>query len=248
MNTEKLVINATSADGKPVEVILREGSAPKHFEAKTFKIDRAQIDAIVSYIETNEFPTIKENPAIIKYCRNPNSQPFIMFESNPTHELNNTIISPILVLGDLLKFGINEDQKFSQKELIKLIRKSAHLFQSISIAENLIKNLQSFEIKFESNLKVEDNRRGVTSQEANKALKFVKGELPESITLHCPIFEGDIPMDIELTIEVDAENGTPQYSFYSIDFQVKKIERLDTLIDTRIAMLEEKFTCIEVIN
>lgn len=247
METEKIVINATSNDGKPVEVILREGQAPQVFELNPFNIINAHIDAIIQFVTTNKFLARDENSVVITYCKNINSNPRIKFESNPGHEINNVIVSPILKFKDLENFGINNDVRFNQQNLIKLIRKSAHLFKSVAQCDELIKKLQSFEIKFESNLKIEDNRRGATTQEANKALKFTKGELPEFITLHSPLFEGDESTDIDLTIEIDADNGTPMYSFYSITYQTKMMQRLNEIIDERIDKLNDKFTCVEVL-
>lgn len=229
-----------------IELIQRTGTAKKIFERRTFSL-LVLIGSIYEWVSKRTHPTpVQENPGVIVYSRNVDA-PFIKYLQDPNDELATTLTAKMEVNPDLDAFGINRGVRFTQKELENHVRTYAHCFESLEVAKDLIKRMQNFDVRYEQQVKKTDDRRGETEDLVKSALKFAKGELPATLTLRLPLYVGTDAQDVEVEIEVDRGRANmPEFSFYSIDLEVRKQNIVKTTIEGEVEKFREGFPVLEV--
>ena len=150
----------------------------------------------------------------------------IQFETNIGTKDEGVIVTGKLTQNPaLFVFAINTDRQFGNKELQNIIRKNAHVFESLEAAKNLIKTLQNFSVTFEQLKEEADDRAGNKESKWAEKIKISKGQLPGVIKLLSPVYKDTPAYEFDLEIELDRAGKEVVYSFYSVGFE----DRVDTI-------------------
>jgi len=229
-----------------IELVQRTGTAAKIYEKKRFTL-AVLITSIFEWVSKRTFPSrVQENPGVIIFSKDVD-EPFVKFVENPNDELSTELEAKMQVNPDLEAFGINKGERFTQKELENHVRTYAHCFGDLEVVKKLIKDLQNFDVRYEQQVKKEDDRRGNQEDLVKSAIKFAKGELPPILTITLPLYVGTKPESVTLEIEVDKGRGNlPEFSFYSIDLEIRKRNVVESTIETEVAKFKEQFPVLEV--
>ena len=91
-------------------------------------------------------------------------------------------------------------------DLLSLIRFKPHFFANREDHRKLVIGLQNFEVKTDTEHKAQNDRQGtVENRQFTKAQSSLTGM---AIVLNVPLFEGYEPAPIQLSIEVEPNNGS----------------------------------------
>lgn len=235
-------------NGSPIEVIVREGVAPKINEPIAFGRKKVTIGTMFALVAGGVFnATPKENKGILLYNLQPDGLG-LEFIADPNDALAPILHGNLELNPDLVAFGINKDRYFSGRDLIKFARKFAHCFADPGQPTKLIASLQNFEVKFEQVHKKEDDRKGNASEQIKSALKFTRGEVPLAWDLKLPLFKGTPDVEFTVEIEIEAEGGHPAFAFYSLEVELLLRKLGPDLITTEVNKFAKQFKTLEVVS
>ena len=248
VNLSSEVIEEAQKSGKPVVLELHhtEHTAPTLNEKVQFE-KHVTIKSIREFLDKKTITTpIEENKGVIIYCLDANNAKLSYYE-DPNDELATVLTSKLRQNPDFLAFKINTQEHFTQKQLEKLILRSAHCFQNIQDAKDLIQNLRNFEVKYEQVVKRTDNRQGDTLDLVTTAIKSASGEITGELKLTCPLFIGTPKYPFSVVIEIEkGPQNLPNFGFYSLDLQVLMIEQTEKIVMQEVEYFSDKFVCLEV--
>jgi hypothetical protein len=117
----------------------------------------------------------------------------------------------ITVVGKLVKNPFLESlcingRGHKHTDLLNLIRFKPHLFADRADHKKLVLGLQNFEVKTDSEHKAVNDRAGtMDNRQFTRAQSSLTGL---TIRLNVPLFEGYEPAPIDLTVEVEPNNGS----------------------------------------
>lgn len=220
MEKLNLDLKVTSLSGEAMECTVREGKALELFHPKNIQIT-GDISTVMEYILKNYRQAVEKDHIFDGVVNVNREKRTIKFVDYPHNEKGVTsITAQLLPLKRLEAFGINQDQFFSQKEIAKLFRKNAILFESPEIVKSLIKMLDELTLVVENSLTDNNDKRGNAELAQKRVIKDKKGILPEFIELLCPLFEGQPPIPLKLEIEIEIANNRPVYALYCLEFDL----------------------------
>jgi hypothetical protein len=231
-------VNIEQYDGtKPIEIVFREGAAqPIQLPIKVAVV--GNIYAVKEFIRKNFAASTGLQPGmiIVSGVDKINQLPVIEFDSDPSCPQSGTKVKSVLVENnDFLHFHFNDqDSGRSPKQMITFLRQYAHCFDSIESVRVLIKALQNQEIKFEQIASQEDDRQGKVTAMLKEQIKITKGELPTSLTIKLPYFEGTPLETITAEIEIDRKGTTPVFSFYCLGIEAAVMQASKKLVNEQL--------------
>lgn len=120
-------------------------------------------------------------------------------QRHPYHLDSSIIINP-----DLEAFEINKGKKYSSFQLADFIKMNRHLFESKSVAMELVSTLKNIKASvnraIEANKDDRGNRRALIDQ-------VVQSNIPESFNIELPIFKGQPKaiVPVEIVLDEDLE-------------------------------------------
>lgn len=251
----KVIVPENYDPSKPIVIHLLEGQAPDPI--KTVQEQSVKISGdIISPSEYSKliahtsgiFPT---TDAIVEYSDNPKN-PWIELKLNPSKSIHTTVIGKLAENKELEQFGFNVDGKFTNVTFIDFITKHAHCFAVAGVVKQLRKELKNFQAQFKTLVKKTDDSQGNTEDYIQTELDKTKANIPESIHLKMPLFEGQEPIEFiaEVEITVSMTSGKPEakFGFFVLDLESIKREAAEEIIKEQIETLKEKFICIRVNN
>jgi hypothetical protein len=235
-------------EGDQKEIIIRHGHAAKQNDPIAYAIEvNLSLQSIAEFVAKRNFSTTAtDNKGIILFSKNPD-KPFIEFNSDPNDELAINMKAALLIHPDFRDFAINTDKGFNQARLVNFVKAHAHCFESVKVAEDMIRDLRNFEAQFTQILIKEDNRQGEKKDSVQSAINLTKGALPKSLSLRMPLYQTQPPVNFTVEIEVDKEHGSnaPVFSFHSLDIEILKREQVDGLIQAELDKLGNQFPLLE---
>lgn len=110
------------------------------------------------------------------------------------------INSSIILNPDLEAFEINKGKKYSHFQLADFIKMNRHLFESKSVAMELVSALKN--IKATVNKAIEDSK----DDRANRHMlidQVVSSNIPESFNIELPIFKGQPKVTVPIEVVLD---------------------------------------------
>lgn len=195
---------------KPLVVLGRITNASEYFQHR-----KSVIDALNSHVEV-DFRKFG-----ITICHN---------DTSNTSE--NKIIGKLEVNPDLVKFCINEEKEYTDSQLIKLLRLSRRFFKEASVHEAIYNGLVNFTAKILKDINHKNDFRGNT---LNSLLTSVSGHaVPESFTLKMPIFEGFEPVEFQVKILLQDNNGL-KFWLESVELAEMLVTQSEQIINSEIA-------------
>lgn len=114
------------------------------------------------------------------------------------------VCGAILLNPDLEAFEINKGKKYSTFQLADFIKMNRHLFESKSVAMELVSTLKNIKASvnraIEANKDDRGNRRALIDQ-------VVQSNIPESFNIELPIFKGQpkVVVPVEVVLDEDLE-------------------------------------------
>lgn len=247
-NKQPVAIHIGNYDGKEpikVEIINREGDAAVIIHPK--KVDIVgNIYAVREYI-TKKLLGVTELQAghiSISNLNKIDALPSILLQTDPAwSDAGYDITSQLVMSKDFTDFNFNkEDAGKSTKQMISFLRSHAHCFASIEEVRTLIKKLQNQEVKFEQLASQQDDRKGAVETSIKEQIKITKGELPDSVTITVPFFEGTPLQTISAEIEIDRKGTMPVFSFYCLGVEAAVMKFADDLVREQLTEAASLFT------
>lgn len=251
----KVIVPENYDPSKPIVIHLLEGQAPdpiKTVQKQSVKIS-GDINSPMEYSKlidhtTGTFPAVD---AIVEYSDNPDN-PWIELKFDPSKSTNTTVTGTLVKNKELKDFGFNVDGKFTNVTFIDFITKHAHCFAVAGVVKQLRKELKNFQAQFKTLVKKTDDSQGNTEDYIQTELDKTKANIPESIHLKMPLFEGQEPIEFiaEVEITVSMTSGKPEakFGFFVLDLETRQREAAAGIIERQIGALKNKFICIRVNN
>lgn len=116
---------------------------------------------------------------------------------------------------ELLKFGIESGRKFSQQELIKLLKYGKRWFADPAAHETLLLAYMKLDVRVTADL-TNDAPDG-RGNRSNTFAKKVTSNIPEDFILLVPIFKGQEPKKFRVEICLDSTDGSTKFWLESVE-------------------------------
>lgn len=235
---EKIVLNIHEGVqlNHPIEVILREGEAPKAIESLPTKAPESislngVIDMPLKWLE-KRIDTINQKRANIQVDRD--NMKISLTINEDDHYTKNTLTGSIQFSDTYSKFGINNDDKiWTPNKLGQFLRLNRGFFEDKEKALILVSNLKNFTAKAKAEIQKQKDPSGST---ADIYKQQVESNLPKSFTVHLSIFKGTQKQSIEVEFDHYVINGDVYLQLVSPGANELTNKYKDTCIDS---VLEE---------
>jgi hypothetical protein len=192
---------------KPIEIILREGQAPKAVEALPTK--QPESISITGVIDTpfrwleKRVDTITQKLANVVVDR---EKMTIKLTINETDGYNkNTFAGSVQFSEIFAKFGINNEQtKWTPDKLGQFLRINRGVFCDKESCMKLVSSLKNFTAKAKAEIQKQKDPSG-SMAEVYKCQ--VESNLPKSFTIYTSIFKGTAKQNIEIEFDHYLKDG-----------------------------------------
>lgn len=238
---EKLVVNIH--DGvdvsKPIEIILREGSAAKAQESLPTKAPESiSVSGVIStpfdWLE-KRVDTIDQKKANIKVDREAMSITLTINEADSY--LKNTITGSVQLAEVFAKFGINDEKKaWEPARLGQFLRINRGVFEEKEKCMVLVSNLKNFTAKAKAEIQKLKDPSGST---ADVYKCQVESNLPKSFSVCLSIFKGTAKQRIEVEFDHYLSDGEVYLQLVSPGANELVESFRDTCIDQVLEKIKE---------
>lgn len=253
--TFKVIVPENYDPTKPIVIHLLEGKAPEPIntvQEKSVDIS-GDINSPVEYsklLKSEEASGIfKNSEAIVEYSDNPKN-PWIVLKLDPSKSIQVVVKGELKTNRELEEFGFNVDGKFTHKTFLDFISKHAHCFAVKGAVMKMRSELRNFQAQFKTLVKKANDAQGNTEDQITTEFDKTKANIPESIALNMPLFEGQEPKEFtaEVEISVSMDSGKPEakFGFFVLDLETTQRESAKEIIKANVDILKQKFTCIRV--
>ena len=223
-------------NGKPIEVVLREGEASVALDPKEPErvVINGTIDAPFKWLEKRvELINQKSSHIIVNRDK--------MYLSLTIDETNyyQTVIGGILQASkEMQEFGINTDKKW---EPIKL----SQFFKDKSENMMLVSTLKNFKAKVNQDIERSKEENG---SKTDNYSQVVDSNLPKSFKLNIPLFKGFQCEEIEVEIYADVDGREVSLSLVSAGANEAIEEYKNKVIDEQIEAIKDVAPDIVIIE
>ena len=201
-NKQKIIINVNNPEDikTPIEVILREGAAPKAVEQLPTKEPLScDLDGIITTPANWLEKRIKDVELSKAYLVVDREGMQIALVVNETDYYNKRIIKGSVEFSEIFEsFRINQEKGWLPEKLGQFIRLNRSAFADTSVAAELVTKLRKFnadvKVKLEKSNESNGSRSIVYDQQ-------VTSSLPTEFTINIPLFKGDSKG--QFTVEID---------------------------------------------
>lgn len=181
------------------ELILRQGEASKIHQPGDVHVGVVTISAIVEFLTKKDITEegILDSALKFSYDKLKMELHYRISEANTYRIESKIILNP-----DLTQFEINSGKRYSPFGLSDFIKMNRHLFESKSIAMELVSVLRNIKASvnkaIEANKDERGNRRALIDQ-------VVQTNIPESFNIELPVFKGQPKMIIPVEVVIDED-------------------------------------------
>lgn len=225
---------------KPIEIILREGVAPKAPEVLATKAPESiSVSGVISTPYDwllKRVDTIDQKKANIKVNREEMS---IKLTINETDSYNKNTISGTVQLSEVFdKFGVNNEKKaWEPARLGQFLRLNRGLFEEKEKCMVLVSSLKNFTAKARSEIQKQKDPSGST---ADVFKQQVESNLPKSFSVCLSVFKGTPKERIEVEFDHYLSDGDVYLQLVSPGAN----EMVETYRDTCIDSVLDKIKAI----
>jgi len=197
----KVNITAVSEEGKPLEVILREGQVIDPKEVKQVVLS-GPIGSPLVYALTYA-------PMVGKaLCTYSTTKKQIVLNCDKYLAEPDTITGTLEAHKMVSELGINyPDKSYNPMDLHKKLRLLGHLFDSRAEHAALLKSLSDFTAKTEIDFTSSDDFKGT---KANIKIEKIKHDIQSSFEINIPLFVEEDSEKITVELDFAPQNGTIQ--------------------------------------
>jgi hypothetical protein len=203
------------------ELTVREGKALELKPPEKIELS-GDIKTVRSFVEkrkgisefTDSLQEIDPDRAVVTVDKDNLS---IEIDLDPENFYSTVITGRLELNPELLKFGIDTGKKYTQTELIKLLRRSKRWFSDSATHESLLKAYMALDVKVTTDLKNDapDNR----GNRYNSFEKKITANIPEDFILNVPIFKGQDYKKFRVEIILDSTDGSTKFWFESVELE-----------------------------
>lgn len=238
METEKMTFNIFGKDGKPTELIIREGKAPDMLPIKAPFAHgiSGTIEAPAEFLK-RRLPVEKQidiNLCHILVNRDTISIQLIINESDPY--LKGIITGKLVEHPKFLEFGINTGKSWEPNQLGQFCKMNRAFFGDIQANRTLVSLLMNFVADVNSKVERMKAEKGDVKDNYSAV---VNSNLPGTFQLTLPIFKGSKAetIEVELYSTVNGRDVTLQLVSPGANQLLEDIR--DSVLDEQINALRE---------
>lgn len=212
------------------ELIIRNGEAEKIHQAGPIIWKNVTIAAVVEFLSKQDIQEESILDSVLFYSYD---GLYMRLKYRLSDANTYSIDSSIVLNPDLVKWGINGGACLGAAQLADFIKMNRHLFESKSIAMELVSALKN--IKATVNKAIEDNR----DDRGNRHFlidQVVKSNIPESFNIEVSVFKGQPKMLIPIEVVLDADL---ECVLISPDLKQIISEQAELLIDAELDKVKE---------
>ncbi len=220
-------------NGKPIEVVLREGKAPVALDPK--EPERIDLDGTIEspfrWLE-KRVELINQKSSYIAVNRD------LMFITLVIDETNfyGAIIKGILRQSkEMQEFGINTDKKWDPIKLSQFFKMHRAFFKDKSQNMMLVSTLKNFKAKVNQDIERSKEENG---SKTDNYSQVVDSNLPKSFKLNIPLFKGFACEEIEVEIYADVDGREVSLSLVSAGANEAIEEYKNKVIDEQIEAIK----------
>lgn len=235
MSENKLnVIVPKDYNGTPIEVVLREGTAPKVLDPKEPNpVDiTGTIDSPLRWLE-KRVELIDQKQANITVNRDDMR---ISLVDKETDYYNNGITGILQPSKEMVEFGINAEKKWEPIKLSKFFKMHRAFFKDKSENMMLVSTLKNFKAKVNQDIERSKEENG---SKVDNYSQVVDSNLPKSFKLNIPLFKGFSQEEIEVEIYADVDGRDVSLSLVSAGANEAIEEYKNKVIDEQIEVIRQ---------
>lgn len=214
---QKLDLAVTNTSGSPITIL--EGKALEQKPPVKIIIN-GDIKTVGAFVNIRKAPVIPDaglqtiNPdrAIVTVDKADFS---ITLELDPESYYGTEVTAKLEMEPELLKFGIETGRKFTQQELIKLLKYGKRWFADTAAHEALLLAYMKLDVKVTADLT--NNAPDGRGNRSNSFEKKVVSNIPEDFILRIPIFKGQEPKTFRVEIALDSTDGSTKFWLESVE-------------------------------
>ena len=221
-------------------IVLLEGKAPEQLNDLPIEI-KGNIDAPSRFLKGRfeEFSNSKN------HCMVSKTDGVITLHLNEKSPIDKyTIKGKIEIAKKFKSLGINDENvSYTPEQLANKFKLLRSLFASNLEHTNICSTLRNLKAKINRELENSDDKKGNVTKNFQQS---VESNMPDSITLKLPLLEGELPVEIELNVVLEAENGSSIKCYLeSIDAADLIEQQFEDRVNEEVEYLKEFVTIIE---
>ena len=221
-------------NGKPIEVVLREGEAPVALDPKEPErvVINGTIDAPIRWLE-KRVELINQKATNIIVNRDKMRMALTIDETS----YYQTEINGILQASkEMQEFGINVEKKWEPIKLSKFIKMHRAFFTDKSQNMMLVSTLKNFKAKVNQDIERSKEENG---SKVDNYSQVVDSNLPKSFKLNIPLFKGFACEEIEVEIYADVDGRDVSLSLVSAGANEAIEEYKNKVIDVQLDAIRQ---------
>lgn len=221
-------------NGKPIEVVIREGKAPVALDPKEpVRVTiNGTIDALYRWIEKRvELIDQKTSNIIVNRDRMAMS-----LSINETDYYQTKISGALQESKEMVEFGINTDKKWEPIKLSQFFKMHRAFFKDKSENMILVSTLKNFKAKVNQDIERSKEENG---NKVDNYSQVVDSNLPKSFKLNIPLFKGFACEEIEVEIYADVDGRDVSLSLVSAGANETIEEYKNKVIDDQLNAIRE---------
>jgi hypothetical protein len=238
METEKMQFNVFAKDGKPAELIIREGKAPDMLPIKAAVVHNISgtIGAPVEFLKRRKpVPNqIDINLCHVLVNRKNISIELVLNESDPYGK--GSVIGKLEAHPKFIEFGINQGKSWTPNDLGQFFKMNRFFFVDVAENRSIVTELKNFNAKIDT---VIEKQKGDKGDFKDNYSGVVSSNLPGTFQLKIPIFKGHNSDQIEVELYSSVNGRDILLQLVSPGANQLLDEICDSVIDDQITQIRE---------
>ncbi len=220
-------------NGKPIEVVLREGQAAKQLDPKEpQKLSiSGTIEAPFKWLE-KRIGLINQKASNIIVNRDKMG---LVLTIDETNYYQTEICGVLITSKEMQEFGINTDKKWEPIKLSQFFKMHRAFFKDKSQNMVLVSTLKNFKAKVNQDIERSKEENG---NKTDNYSQVVDSNLPKSFKLNIPLFKGFTCEEIEVEIYADVDGREVSLSLVSAGANEAIEEYKNKVIDEQIEAIK----------
>lgn len=194
---EEIIKQVANSEGVR-EIIIREGQALPVMEPEQVRIS-GTIDAPARWAE-NRKSVIKQIASHMIVNR---QEMCILLVEDENSRYGSTIEGTMTLSDKFKEFGINSGKYITNFEMADLFKMNRSFFETKTLCMELVSKLKNLKASVNKQIEASNNDRGNRRELVDQV---VEHNIPESFKLKLPVFNGTEPQEVEVEINVDADD------------------------------------------
>lgn len=231
-------------NGSPIEVILREGQAPKAIDPKApLNVEIVgTIDSPLRWLQ-KRVQLIDQKQAHVYVNRDKMA---IILVTNETDEYRKGKIGGYLETSEEVnKFGINTGKQWEPQKLSMFLKMNRAFFTDKANNMSLVSELKNFKAKVNSQVEQFKSENGSYTDNYSQV---VDSNLPSSFKVRIPLFKGFAPEEVEVETYADIDGRNVTISLMSAGANETMQDYKNKVIDEQLTLIAEVAPDIVIIE